>query len=125
MSKWKKILLVTMAVFYVIAGTYHFVNPSFYKKIMPPWLPGHYFIIYFTGVCEIVLGSLLIPKQIRKAAAWGIIVLLLVVFPANIQMMVNFWHQQNPYLWIAILRLPIQLLLIWWAYMFARNSKDE
>jgi uncharacterized membrane protein len=47
------------------------------------------------------------------------------VFPANIQMMLNFWHQQSSYLWLAILRLPIQFLLIWWAYMFATNRKGE
>ena len=123
MSRREKTGLVIMAAFYVIAGVYHFINPDFYKKIMPPWLPGHYFIIYFTGFCEIVFGLLLIPKQTRKPAAWSIIVLLVVVFPANIQMMLNYWHAQSPYLWLAILRLPIQLLLIWWAYIFARKRK--
>ena len=113
-----------MVTFYVVAGVYHFINPNFYKKIMPPWLPRHYFFIYFTGVCEIVFGLLLIPKQTRKAAAWCIIALLVAVFPANIQMMLNLWHQQSPHLWLAILRLPLQLLLIAWAYMFARNSKS-
>ena len=125
MSKRKKTGLVIMAAFYVIAGAYHFIDPVFYKKIMPPWLPSHYFIIYFTGICEIVFGLLLIPQQTRKPAAWCIIVLLVFVFPANIQMMLNYWHQQNPYLWLAILRLPIQLLLILWAYMFAKNRKVE
>ena len=125
MSKREKTGLVIMTTFYVIAGAYHFINPDFYKKIMPPWLPGHYFIIYFTGVCEIVFGLLLIPKQTRKPAAWCIIVLLVVVFPGNIQMMLNYWHDQSPYLWLAILRLPLQLLLICWAYMFARNRKIE
>ncbi len=124
MNKREKILLYIMAAFYMIAGTYHFIDPLFYKKIMPPWLPGHYFIIYFTGVCEIVLGFLLISQLTRKAAAWGIIVLLVVVFPANIQMMLNFHHQQSPYLWIAILRLPVQLLLIGWAYQFAKNKRS-
>ena len=122
MSKRKKIGLFIMAAFYVIAGAIHFINPGFYKKIMPPWLPCHYFIIYFTGACEIILGSLLIPRQTRKPAAWGIIVLLIVVFPANIQMMLNYWHEQNSHLWIAILRLPLQPLLIWWAWLFARNT---
>jgi uncharacterized membrane protein len=124
MGKWKKISLFIMAFFYVVAGVNHFINPNFYKKIMPPWLHWHYFIIYFTGVCEIVFGLLLIPKQTRKASAWCIIALLVAVFPANIQMMLNFWHQHSLYLWLAILRLPLQLLLIGWAYLFARNSKS-
>jgi uncharacterized membrane protein len=125
MSKRRKILLYVMVAFYVAGGVNHFIFPDFYKKIMPPWLPLHYFIIYFTGVCEIVFGFLLLPKQTRKPAAWCIITLLVAVFPANIQMMLNFWHQQSSYLWLAILRLPIQFLLIWWAYMFATNRKDE
>ncbi len=124
MSKRKKILLSIMVAFYIIAGVYHFINPHFYKKIMPPWLPWHFLIIYFTGVCEIVFGLLLIPKRSRKPAAWGIIALLVVVFPANIQMMLNYLHQQSSYLWVAILRLPLQLLLICWAYLFARNSRS-
>ena len=113
-----------MAAFYVMAGVNHFINPDFYKKIMPPWLPWHYLIIYFTGVCEIVFGLLLLPKQTRKPAAWGIIVLLVAVFPANIRMMLDFWHQHSPYLWLAILRLPLQLLLIGWAYLFVKNRKN-
>jgi uncharacterized membrane protein len=123
MSKQKKIGLFIIAGFYVLAGAYHFINPGFYKKIMPPWLSWHYFIIYFSGACEIVLGSLLIPQQTRKTAAWGIIVLLVAVFPANIQMMLNFRDQHDPNLWIAILRLPLQPLLIWWAYQYTTKRR--
>ena len=112
-----------MAVFYIVAGANHFINPGFYKTIMPPWFPRHYFSIYFTGVCEIVFGFFLIPEQTRKPAACCIIALLVAVFPANVQMMLNYCHHQNPKLWVAILRLPLQPLLIWWAYQFTRNRK--
>jgi len=112
-----------MAAFYVIAGAYHFIYQDFYKIIMPPWLPWHYFLINVSGVCEIVFGLLLLPKKTRKPAAWAIIVLLVAVFPANIQMMLNFRHQQSPYLWVAMLRLPLQPLLIGWAYQYARERK--
>jgi uncharacterized membrane protein len=112
-----------MAIFYVAAGINHFVNPEFYKKIMPPWLPRHLSLIYISGMAEIILGVLLYPAQIRKWAAWGIIILLVAVFPANIQMMLNYREQQNPYLWVAILRLPLQFLLIWWAYQFTKPAK--
>lgn len=122
MGKRKKISLRIMAAFYMIAGAYHFINPLFYKKIMPPWLPWHYYLIYISGVGEIILGLLLIPAETRKLAAWGIIILLVAVFPANVQMMLNYRHQQNPNLWIAILRLPLQPLFIWWAYLFTKNK---
>jgi uncharacterized membrane protein len=89
---------------------------------MPPWLFWHYPLIYISGVCEIVFGLLLIPKQTRKQAAWCIIVLLVAVFPSNVQMMLNYRHQHNSYLWVAILRLPLQPLLIWWAYQFAKRT---
>jgi uncharacterized membrane protein len=121
MGKRKKISLYIMAAVYVAAGTYHFINPFFYKKIMPPWLPWHYSLIYISGVAEIILGLLLILPPTRKLAAWGIIALLLAVFPANVQMMLNYQQEHNPHLWIAVLRLPFQPLLIWWAYQFAKD----
>lgn len=90
---------------------------------MPPWLPWHYPFIYISGICEFFLGVLLLLPQTRKWAAWGIIALLVAVFPANVQMMLNYWHQQNPYLWVAIVRLPLQLVLIGWAYQFTKKEK--
>ena len=112
-----------MAAFYVIAGVNHFVHPVFYKKIMPPWLSIQDALIYITGGCEIVFGLLLIPEKTRRLAAWCIIALLVAVFPANIQMMLNYRQEHNSYLWVAILRLPVQLLLIWWAYLFTKKNR--
>lgn len=111
-----------MSVLYIIAGVNHFVSPLFYKKIMPPYIPWHMKIIFASGVIEILLGILLIPKTTRRFAAWGIILLLIAIFPANINMMINYLHEKNPGLWIAILRLPLQLVLIWWAYTFTKPA---
>ncbi len=83
----------------------------------------HDTLILFSGIIEIVSGVLLLPIKTRPLAAWGIIALLIAVFPANVQMMINFREEQNPYLWIAILRLPLQLLLIGWAYQYTKNKK--
>lgn len=116
----KLILLYLMALLYVAAGVYHFVRPKFYMKIMPPWLPWHLELVYVSGAIEIILGLLLLPVATRSLAAWGIIILLIAVFPANIQMAINYWHKNNPYLWIAILRLPLQFLLIWWAWQYTK-----
>lgn len=111
-----------MAALYVAAGAYHFINPGFYKKIMPPYLPWHYPLIYISGICEIVFGIFLLPLATRRLAAWGIIILLIAVFPANIQMMLNYKAEHDPDLWIAIVRLPLQPLLIWWAWQFAKKN---
>ena len=112
------IALYTMSLFYILAGIYHFVRPKFYMKIMPPWLPSHLQLVYISGACEIILGLLLFPVATRSIAAWGIIALLIAIFPANIQMMLNFRRKNNPYLWATIVRLPLQLLLIWWAWRY-------
>jgi uncharacterized membrane protein len=113
--------LFFMVVVYVAAGIYHFVNPRFYIKMMPTYLPYHSQMVIISGVLEIVFGLLLIPELTRAIAAWLIIALLIAVFPANIQMSVNFWEKKNKYFWFTIARLPLQLLFIWWAWMFTNS----
>lgn len=112
--------LLLMSLVYIAAGVYHFVNPALYRGIMPPWLPAHHQLVLLSGAAEIVLGLLLLPAATRPWAAWGIIALLIAVFPANIQMAINFHRQGNPYLWAALLRLPLQGVLIWWAWQYTR-----
>ena len=120
MEKLKKISYYFFGVFYVIAGALHFVNPDFYMKIMPLYLPFHLALVYLSGLVEILLGIGLIYRPMRQYAAWGIIALLIAVFPANIFLAFNEGAQeaigtnQLEALWI---RFPIQLLLIiiaWW-----------
>ena len=117
----KLILLYIMAALYVAAGIYHFVNPKMYQRIMPSYLPWHIPLIYISGVCEIVFALLLIPESTRPIAAWLVIALLIAVFPANIQMAVSFWQKQRPTLWIALVRLPLQLVLIWWVWIYTKK----
>ncbi len=93
----KLILLYVMAVLYLAAGVYHFVNPKMYQRIMPTYLPWHTPLVYISGVCEILFALLLIPESTRAIAAWLIIVLLIAVFPANIQMAVSFWAKAAPH----------------------------
>jgi uncharacterized membrane protein len=114
----KKISLIIMAVLYVSAGINHFIHAETYMKIMPSWLSYHSLLVAVSGIFEIILGLLLIPNRTRKFAVWGIIALLIAVFPANIQMALDYYHTNNPNLWIAVIRLPIQILLIWWAYIY-------
>lgn len=116
----KKLSLYILAGFYILAGINHFWHPQFYLTIMPPCLPWPNELVFISGVCEILLGVLVLFQKTKRFAAWGIILLLIVVFPANIQMMLNYWKASNPHLWIAIVRLPLQMLFIWWAYQFAK-----
>ena len=114
-------LLYLMALIYVAAGIYHFINPKMYERIMPPYLPYHLQLIYISGVIEIALGILLIPEATRPTAAWLIIAMLIAIFPANIQMAINFWQKNSPSLWIALVRLPFQPLLIWLAWLYTKK----
>ena len=116
----KKLSLIIMSVFYIGAGLNHFWNPEFYLRIMPPWLPWNNGLVVLSGVCETFFGVLLLFSSTRRIAAWGIILLLIAIFPANIQMMLNYWNESNPKLWISILRLPLQIILIWWAFSFTK-----
>jgi len=118
----KKFFFYFMALFYVGAGLNHFRNPEFYMQIMPPWLPWHYALVLLSGVAEIVVGILLVIPRTRRLGAWLTIALLLAIFPANIQMAIHYYRTANPGLWIAILRLPLQGLLIWWAWLYTRRD---
>ncbi|EPG73531.1 DoxX-like family protein [Leptospira fainei serovar Hurstbridge str. BUT 6] len=113
----KTISLWVMAMLYTIAGILHFIIPKFYLRIMPPWIPYHKLIIQLSGVAEILLGLGLFFPQTKSLSAWGIILLLIAVFPANV------YHYQSrtkrdPPTTLLILRLPLQLVLIYWAYIY-------
>lgn len=99
----------------------HFVKPDFYLKIMPPYLPWHRELVFLSGVFEAALGLLLLVPRYSRLAAWGVIALLIAVFPANLYL---FQHQDllpaSPL--VHLLRLPLQAVLILWAYWHTRPS---
>ncbi len=112
-----------MSAIYIAAGINHFRSPGTYSRIMPSYLPYHNALIYISGFFETGLGILLLFNKSRPFAAWGLIALLLAVFPANVQMLINYLNDNDPHLWIAIVRLPLQIPLIWWAYTFTKHNK--
>jgi uncharacterized membrane protein len=119
MKRIKEVSRYLLAIFMVGAGTMHFVNPDFYVKIMPPYLPWHLELVYLSGFCEMALGLLLLVPRISRLAAWGIFALLIAVFPANIYV---YQHQDvlpAPPL-VHLLRLPLQGVLLLWAYWHTR-----
>ncbi|QMU27821.1 DoxX family protein [Adhaeribacter radiodurans] len=116
----KNLSLYLMVLLYVGAGIVHFWRPKMYLAIMPPWLPYPEFLIFASGVCEVVFGFLLIPGQTRPLAAWLLIALLIAVFPANIQMALQYTQLHQAGWWLTWLRLPLQGVLIWWAYTFTK-----
>jgi uncharacterized membrane protein len=112
----KTILLWLLAIGFVLAGVYHFVSPEFYLRMMPPYIPWHRAMVAISGVAEIVLGLAVLVPQTRRLAGWGLIALLIAVFPANLYMAE---HQELfPKITQASLyvRLPFQALFIAWAW---------
>lgn len=122
MSIIKRVLLWLQSAFYVMAGANHFINPDFYLPMMPPWLPWPSLLHLAAGAIEIALGVLLLIPRSRRLAAWGVILLLLAVYPANIHI------ARNPQLFPDVptafhgVRLALQFVLIAWAWWFTRED---
>lgn len=109
--------LWVMAILYIMAGFNHFIVPRFYERIIPPFIPWPSLINKVSGIAEVALGiSLLIP-ELTSYAAWGIIALLIAVYPANIYHFIKGWQKQK-HVWVLALRLPLQFVLLWWAYLY-------
>src|ERR1022692_3356810 len=123
MTKIRTISKWLLALFMVGAGTLHFIKPDFYLNIMPPYLPVHLELVYLSGLFEIALGLLMLVPRFSRFAAWGIIALLIAVFPANIYVYLNQDILPAPPI-IHFLRLPLQGVFILWAYWHTRRSDE-
>jgi uncharacterized membrane protein len=121
--RWTALALVgkwAFAALFVAGGIGHFVKTDVYMRIMPPYLPYHRALVLLSGVFEVVLGILLLVPTTSRLAAWGLIALLVAVFPANVYMC------QHPEKFalsptLLLLRLPLQVVLILWAYAYTRR----
>lgn len=116
--------LALLGIFFVVSGLLHFFSPAPYLRIIPPFLPWPKTLLWISGAAEIAGGLGLLVTRFRRAAAYGLALLLVAVFPANIYMAVA--HVAFPGLmgesWIQWLRLPLQIPLIFWALHYTRKS---
>lgn len=117
MKKW---LRIAFGAAFVILGVNHFISAPFYVAIMPPYLPLHWELVYASGIAEIVFGAMLVFNFKTRLAAWGLIALLIAVYPANIHMALNPQLYPNIPPWALYARLPFQFLFIGIAYGFTR-----
>ena len=108
--------IIIMSIFYVGIGIKHFTNPMWFVKIVPPILPYKLSLVYISGFFEILFGIMLLFPYTRYIAAWGLIMLLIAVFPANIYLAMTNGAALNTTPLIAWGRLPIQVVLIGIAY---------
>jgi uncharacterized membrane protein len=111
------ILRWLLGLVFIGAGAMHFVATSTYEAIMPPYLPAPHLLVLLSGACEIAGGiGVLLPPPPRRWAGWGLVALLIAVFPANVQMaqhgLTTGSHTAHPRWATLPIRLPLQLLLI-------------
>ncbi len=124
MQRVKAVSRYVLAIFMIVAGGMHFVYEDFYLRIMPRYLPAHRLLVFLSGVAEIVIGVMLLIPRFTHLAAWGAILLLIAVFPANLHV------YQNPEVlpapgWLHLLRLPLQGVFIAWAWWHTRPDAES
>ena len=125
MSRTKRTLLWAMAAFYFINGVNHFASFERYLAIMPDYLPWHGPLVVFTGLAEIALGIAVLIPTIRGVAAWGLVGLLIFVFPANVNVALNDlpFLTEEPQPTLNWVRLPFQALFIAWAWWYTKPDR--
>ena len=110
-----------LAAFFVVAGSLHFIRPESYEAIMPSWIPMHSEAVAVSGAAEIAGGLAVLDRRTRPVARWGLIALLLAVFPANLHMALNPEEIRGLDLdrvprWALWARLPLQFAAIAWVW---------
>ena len=116
----KRLALFGLSLFFVLAGANHFLNPDFYVEMMPPYLPAHLELVYLSGFFESLGGAAVLAPSVRARSGWALVLLLVAVFPANLNMALNpnLFPDVDP---LALyIRLPLQIPLIAWAYWATR-----
>ncbi|OUL36114.1 hypothetical protein BV372_08590 [Nostoc sp. T09] len=127
MRRYKIVFQIILAIGMVVVGLLHFTHPGGFEKIVPDYLPYHLPLVYTSGFLEVLAGIGLLIPGVSRFAAWLLVVLYIVVFPANLYQAVNNIEvaalpHDPPLIW---LRLPFQALLVAWAWWFTRENITE
>ena len=117
---WRKLSLFGLSLFFIYFGIDHFINPEFYLSIMPPAFPLHVEAVYISGFFEILGGITILIAPLRKIAGWGLVALLICVYPANIYMAITPEAFPEISRGLLYFRLPLQFLFIYWALSVTR-----
>ena len=126
-EKYKLTTIYIMSFMYVLIGIRHFTSPQYFLEIVPPELPFKLFLVYLTGLIEIVGGAAILSSKTRKAGAYLLIFLLVSVFPANIYLYVS----ETPQSLIgvskmdALIRMPFQIPLILLAFWHSKENHPK
>lgn len=110
--------LYLMASVYVVAGSMHFVYPKVYLRIMPKYLPNHRALVFWSGIAEVVLGITVCLPNTKNWAIYGIILMLIIFLLVHFYMLSGKKAAAGIPRWILILRVPLQFVLMYWAYWY-------
>lgn len=127
MSRTKTIVMYLLSANLCLAGFFHLLRPGFFVAIIPPELPNPEWLNVIAGLAEIVLGVFLLEKRTRPFAAWGIIALLIAVYPANVYMMLDNVGPGGPGTGNPVVnwvRLPFQFAFGAWAWWYTRPDPE-
>lgn len=116
-SRWQLISLLLMSLLFIAAGVNHFVNPGFYLKITPEFIPWPLALIYLSGVFEVLGGIGVLIPHLRPAAGWGLIALLIAVSPVHVDMLIHadkFPEVSTGALIARLLLQPLIIVWVWW-----------
>ena len=107
-----------ISLLFIAGGLNHFRSPALYAQIMPPYLPFPLALVYLSGVAEIAGGVGAAVPASRRAAGWGLLALLLAIFPANLYMATDHVVPGDTQISGALLwaRLPLQFVLMFWVW---------
>ena len=119
---WKKLVLLGLAAFFINVGIDHFINPDYYLSIMPPAFPLHLEAVYISGLFEVLGGLGVLIPRLRKFSGWGLIALLIAVYPANIYMALTPEAFPDVPLSALYIRLVFQFIFFYWAYLLTRPA---
>jgi uncharacterized membrane protein len=111
---------LAMGALYVGAGVLHFAVTRFYMRAMPEYLPAPHALVLVSGAAEIAGGVGVMLPGTRREAAWGLVLLLIAVMPANVWMAMHPERFAEVPQWALWARLPLQVPLIWWAWRFTK-----
>ena len=126
-DNYKLFTILVMSFIYVFIGIRHFTDPQYFLDIVPPQLPFKLFLVYLTGLIEIVGGAAILSSKSRKVGAYLLIFLLVSVFPANIYLYVS----ETPQSLIgiskmdALIRIPFQIPLILLAFWHSKENHPK
>ena len=119
---FKNITRYLMSIFYISIGINHFISPDWFVRIVPPYMSYEYELVYISGFFEIILGVLLFFSRFKRITRWGLILLLIAVYPANIYLAQTNGAAMDTTPLVAWGRLPIQFIFVYLAFWHTKES---